>query len=206
MRALWRNEENRGLREDDLREGEKNKGAGITSNPLPWRGSLSLCLLKMQEGPLTATWERESENTMSCARQVAMVLRERGQHAEAARVNGSCLPFMRRVLGEEHPDTLDAMHLLAAFPVPKRQGGEGPQHVEGVPAHARGGAGPEGPTHRARPGVPGEGGARGQVRALLRDVIERLAAPSGVFHAEVQRARVALLMDRLLLPRGASQE
>ena len=51
----------------------------------------------------------EHENTISCARQVAKVLRERGQHAEAARVGGSCLGVMRRVLGDEHEDTLCAM-------------------------------------------------------------------------------------------------
>lgn len=214
----------------------------------------------------------EHESTMSCARQVAMVLHERGQHAEAARVNCSCLPFMRRVLGDEHTDTinamheqagvlwdsgerqeavrvalehvglmervkgeedemvvstmhgilqamhqtkmfeagerlgsgagpcaagcwarntLDAMHLLAAFLYPNDKEERCPQHVDGVPEHARGGAWLGGHAHRVCQGVPGGLAAR-RDRAdgyPFRGVLPRNAArPHGAVGGQVAAA------------------
>ena len=55
----------------------------------------------------------DHENTRATATYLAWALRERGRYAEARELDEDTLARCRRVLGEDHPDTLRSANNLA---------------------------------------------------------------------------------------------
>ena len=55
----------------------------------------------------------EHPDTLSSMNNLAIALRDMGQHAEAAQQHRRALAIRQRVLGPEHPDTLSSMSNLA---------------------------------------------------------------------------------------------